>query len=59
MATIVCKDHRPQMSTVRPGVMRAKEKDENRQGTVEMLSINFDKSKFKVKVSEQIGRAHV
>ena len=54
MATIVCKDHRPQMSTVRPGVMRAKEKDENRQGTVEMLSINFDKSKFKVKVLETV-----
>lgn len=54
MATIVCKDHRPQMSTVRPGVMRAKEKDENRQGTVEMLNINFDKSKFKVKVLETV-----
>ena len=24
MATIICKEHRPQMSTVRPGVMRAK-----------------------------------
>lgn len=54
MATIVCKDHRPQMSTVRPGVMRAKEKDESRQGTVEMLNINFDKSKFKVKILETV-----
>lgn len=54
MATIVCKDHRPQMSTVRPGVMRAKEKDESRKGTVEMLNINFDKSKFKVKVLETV-----
>ena len=27
MATIICKEHRPQMSTVRPGVMRTKPKD--------------------------------
>ncbi len=54
MATIICKAHRPQMSTVRPGVMRAKEKDESRMGTVEMLNINFDKSKFKVKVLETV-----
>ena len=32
MATIICKEHRPQMSTVRPGVMRAKEKDASRTG---------------------------
>ncbi len=30
MATIVCKEHRPQMSTVRPGVMRAGVRDEGR-----------------------------
>ena len=54
MATIICKEHRPQMSTVRPGVMRAKPKDENRQGTVENVHIAFDKSKFKVKVLETI-----
>ena len=28
MATIICKEHRPQMSTVRPGVMRTKPKDQ-------------------------------
>lgn len=54
MATIICKEHRPQMSTVRPGVMRAKAKDESRQGVVETLNVNFDKSKFKVKVLETV-----
>lgn len=54
MATIICKAHRPQMSTVRPGVMRAKAKDESRKGSVEMVKINFDKSKFKVKVLETV-----
>lgn len=32
MATIICPDHFPQMSTVRPGVMKLMEKDESRQG---------------------------
>ena len=54
MATIVCKEHRPQVSTVRPGVMRTKPKDETRQGEVEMVKINFNKEKFKVRVQESI-----
>ena len=54
MATIICKEHRPQMSTVRPGVMRAKAKDESRKGIVEQVKINFDKSKFRVKVLETV-----
>ena len=54
MATIVCKEHRPQMSTVRPGVMQAKPKDENRTGKVEQVTINFDHSKFKVKVLQTV-----
>ena len=29
MATILCKEHRPQMSTVRPGVMRQKPHDDS------------------------------
>jgi electron transfer flavoprotein alpha subunit len=34
MATIVCPDHRPQMSTVRPGVMTKMERDASRVGEV-------------------------
>ena len=54
MATIICKKHRPQMSTVRPGVMRMGQRDENRQGTIEDVKINFDKSKFRVRVLETV-----
>lgn len=54
MATIICKEHRPQMSTVRPGVMRAKAADSSRQGEVEQVKIDFDKSKFKVKILETV-----
>ncbi|MFC4666638.1 electron transfer flavoprotein subunit alpha/FixB family protein [Falsiporphyromonas endometrii] len=50
MATIVSKEHRPQMSTVRPGVMRMAAKDTNRKGEVEEVTIPFDKSKFAVKL---------
>ena len=32
MATIICPDHRPQMSTVRPKVMKAPEPDLSRVG---------------------------
>ena len=35
MATIFCQDHRPQMSTVRPRVMRLGEKDPDRKGEIQ------------------------
>lgn len=54
MATIICKEHRPQMSTVRPGVMRMGQRDDNRKGTIEDIKINFDKSKFRVRVLETV-----
>ena len=54
MATIICKEHRPQMSTVRPGVMRMGQRDDNRKGTIEDVKINFDKSKFRVRVIETV-----
>ncbi|MDL2241109.1 electron transfer flavoprotein subunit alpha/FixB family protein [Bacteroidales bacterium OttesenSCG-928-K22] len=54
MATISCKEHRPQMSTVRPGVMLKGEKDTSRKGNVEEIKINFDSSKFRVKILETV-----
>lgn len=54
MATIVCKEHRPQMSTVRPGVMRAIAKDESRSGTLEKITVPFDTTQFKVRIIETV-----
>jgi electron transfer flavoprotein alpha subunit len=54
MATIVCKEHRPQMSTVRPGVMKAAAKDTTRKGETERVKIDFDASKFRVRVKEVV-----
>lgn len=38
MAQIICKKHKPQMSTVRPGVMKMQDKDQNKTG--ETIKIN-------------------
>ena len=54
MATIICKEHRPQMSTVRPGVMRLAPRDFERKGTIEDVKVTFDKSKFRVRVIETV-----
>lgn len=54
MATIICPDHRPQMSTVRPGVMRAMSRDTSRIGEVEKFDVSFNKDKFRVRVKETV-----
>lgn len=54
MATIVCRDNRPQMSTVRPGVMRMRTRDAGRKGEVEFFAVDFDRSKFRVRVKEVV-----
>ena len=54
MATIVCPNTRPQMSTVRPGVMQKMERQPGRQGVVTEFAPKFDTSKFKVKLIETI-----
>ena len=50
MATIICPDHRPQMSTVRPGVMQKAPKEAGKRAAVEEFDVKLDTSKMKVKV---------
>lgn len=52
MATIVCKKHRPQMATVRPGVMQKLEKDGSRKAVVEELKVEFQPNSKYVSVEE-------
>ena len=54
MATIMCTEHRPQMSTVRPGVMQKLERDCNRTGEIIDFAPTFDSSKFKVKLLKTV-----
>ena len=53
-ATIICPDHRPQMSTVRPGVMKKLEKDDARVGEIIEENIAWNESKFVVTVLEEV-----
>lgn len=60
IATIVNPNTRPQMATVRPGVMRANLPDPARQGTVETIDAVFDPDDFALKVlSREVREASV
>ncbi len=50
MATIVSPDHRPQMSTVRPGVMAKLERDDSRTGQVEKYDVKFEENNCYVEI---------
>lgn len=50
MATIVCPDHRPQMATVRSGVMRQFPRDPEKSGTKEVVTIDLDEKDFNIRI---------
>jgi electron transfer flavoprotein alpha subunit len=54
MATIICPEHRPQMSTVRPGVMPLPERDDSRKGEIINPDFHFNKADTKVEVLESV-----
>jgi electron transfer flavoprotein alpha subunit len=54
MATIVCPDYRPQMTTVRPGVMQKLAKDESREGNIEEYKIEFTAADMNVEILEVV-----
>jgi len=54
MATIVCKNHRPQMSTVRPKVFKKAEHDGSRKGQIIKVSPKIGKEDLVVKIAEII-----
>lgn len=57
MATIVCKDFRPQMSTVRPGVMKKNEPDETKEAVINRFKVEFNDADKLVQVVEVIKEA--
>ena len=54
MATILCKDYRPQMATVRPGVMKALEKDTSKTGAVKEIKVEFTAADMNVEILEEV-----
>ncbi|MEL7647678.1 MAG: electron transfer flavoprotein subunit alpha/FixB family protein [Sedimentibacter sp.] len=57
MVTITCPDKRPQMATVRPGVMDKKEKDPAHKGEIINLRIKLSKEDIKTELVEVIKTA--
>jgi electron transfer flavoprotein alpha subunit/NAD-dependent dihydropyrimidine dehydrogenase PreA subunit len=57
MATIKCPRHRPQMSTVRPKVMKKPEPDYSRQGELIKVPIEINSKSIKAKILEVIKEA--
>ena len=56
MATIVCPNHRPQMSTVRPGVMAKPEKVPGKKGELIDLNIKFKKGEIRQQVLDVVKK---
>jgi electron transfer flavoprotein alpha subunit len=56
MAVICCKTHRPQMATVRPGVMQPLEPDDARTGTVTQFPVHFEDADKNVEILEIIPK---
>jgi len=58
MATILCKHYRPQMATVRPGVMRKLPADHTRTGEIKELKVNFVPTDMNVVIREVVKEKH-
>lgn len=54
MATIICPNTRPQMSTVRPGVMDKAEKDTSKNGKIVPITFTLNKDDIRVEVVETV-----
>ena len=54
MATIVCKKYRPQMATVRPGVMKKLAKDTSRTGEIVDFKVDFVDADMNVEILEVV-----
>lgn len=54
MATIVCPNHRPQMSTVRPGVMAKAERTPGRTGELIEVKPSFEPGDIRTRVVEVV-----
>lgn len=57
MATIVCPNNRPQMSTVRPGVMDKAVYEEGRTGELIKLDVEFKAGDIRTKVLEIVKKS--
>nr|MDO8044954.1 electron transfer flavoprotein subunit alpha/FixB family protein [Candidatus Baldrarchaeota archaeon] len=52
MAVVTCPEKRPQMATVRPGVLKKLKKDESRQGEIIELEVKVSKEELRARTLE-------
>ncbi|UCE73517.1 MAG: FAD-binding protein [Methanomassiliicoccales archaeon] len=57
MATIITPGTRPQMATVRPGIMKELEKDEKRKGEIVDFPVKLSDAEIKTKILEIVKEA--
>lgn len=50
MATIICREYRPQMATVRPGVMKMRERQAGKTGEVKKVNVAFASGDMNVEI---------
>jgi electron transfer flavoprotein alpha subunit len=50
MASIYCPDHRPQMATIRPGVLKKTEKKTGKRPVIEDVKVNLKEQQIRTKV---------
>lgn len=58
MATILCKHYRPQMATIRPGVMKRLNRDTSRTGVIREIKIDFVPSDMNVVIRKIVKEEH-
>jgi len=58
MATILCKKTKPQMATVRPGVMQQLPRDKGRKGEIREIKVEFKPSDMNVVIKEVVREKH-
>jgi len=58
MATILCKNYRPQMATVRPGVMKRIDRVANKKGEIKEFKVDFVPSDMNVVIREVVKSIH-
>lgn len=54
MATVVCPKHKPQMATVRPGVMKSSDRNESRHGEIVKVITTLKEEDMKIKIVEVV-----
>lgn len=56
IATIACPDNRPQMATVRPGVMQKLPKDTSAKANIEEFKVTFEKNNCYVEIEKVVKK---